>query len=177
MLLGDISSERGVSTPRGLVHRKVYSESVKTCNSWLFLSLLESFSPSLCSFFILPWTWVTPSVVWNAWRVHEGVKVVEEKECIHVHHCTLSIFHNCRNTFYSYSKPLEGMWLIPEMRDSKLAETLTCLSRVWMGWFLMNPMATQNLPCPLFLPSLKWLHFKLNMRLFYAGLLKRQRGG
>lgn len=23
-----------------------------------------------------------------------------------------------------------GMWLIPEMRDSKLAETLTCLSRV-----------------------------------------------
>ena len=117
MLLGDISSERGVSTPRGLVHRKVYSESVKTCNSWLFLSLLESFSPSLCSFFILPWTWVTPSVVWNAWRVHEGVKVVEEKECIHVHHCTLSIFHNCRNTFYSYSKPLEGMRNVADSRN------------------------------------------------------------
>ena len=33
------------------------------------------------------------------------------------------------------------------------------------------------LPGPLFPPSPKWLHFKLNMRLFYAGLLKRQRGG
>lgn len=90
-------------------------------------------------------------------------------------------FHNCRNTFYSYSKPLEGMGNVADSRN----EGQQVSWNTHMSFKSMNGVIPDEshgyselaLPCPLFLPSPKWLHFKLNMRLFYAGLLKRQRGG
>ena len=117
MLLGDISSERGVSTPRGLVHRKVYSESVKTCNSWLFLSLLESFSLSLCSFFILPWTWVTPLVDEMLEGFTRALRLWRRKSAYMSTIVHFPSFHNWRNTFYSYSKPSEGMGNVADSRN------------------------------------------------------------
>ena len=90
-------------------------------------------------------------------------------------------FHNCRNTFYSYSKPLEGMGNVADSRnEGQQVSWNTHVSFKSMNGVIPDESHGYSelaLPCPLFLPSPKWPLFKLNMRLFYAGLLKRQRGG